>query len=121
MKARDASHGQITEVTVTRDVIQPEEAKKSPVSGAMSMGVSNRGSMMGMAVNVDMTKPRKALISTRLALTIRDRASGKPLWEGRASISTRDEDSHWSQQAIATRLAASLFEHFPTAAPITAR
>lgn len=114
--ATPAPHGgQITEVTVTRDVLLPQAPKRSPVSGAMTMGVSNRGSMMGMALNVDMTKPKTALISTRLALTIRDRASGKPLWEGRASIATRDEDSHWSQQAIATRLAAALFEHFPSA------
>ena len=115
------SGGQITEVTITRDVLTPEEPKRNPVSGEMSMGVSNRGSMMGLAVNVDLTKPKKALLTTRLALTIRDRASGKPLWEGHASIATREEDDHWTGQAIATRLAAALFEHFPASSPIAAR
>ena len=42
------------------------EPPHKPVSGEMTMGVSNRGSMMGMAVLVDLTKPDKALISTRL-------------------------------------------------------
>ena len=113
--------GQITEITVTRDVAVPEEPKRNPVSGEMSVGVSNRGSMMGLGVNVDLTKPTKALSATRLALVIRDRASGKALWEGRASVTTRDEDPHWTQQAIATRLAASLFEHFPAGSAVAVR
>ena len=112
--------GQISEITITRDVVRPEEARKNPVSGSMTLGASNRGSMMGMAIAVDLTKPKKALLSTRLELRIRDRVTGKPLWEGRASIITRDEDPHWDQQAIAIRLAASLFEHFPAPTPIAA-
>ncbi len=69
---------------------------------------------MGMALAVDLTKPAKALVSTRLMARILDRASGKVLWEGRADIVTRDGDSRWTEQAIATRLAAALFEDFPS-------
>lgn len=107
------TQGQVAEVSVIHDVVRPEEAKRSPVSGETTIGVSNRGSYMGMAINVDMTKPAKALISTRLVARIRDRATDKVLWEGRADIVTRDGDSHWTEQAIATRLAAALFEGFP--------
>jgi hypothetical protein len=106
--------GQLAEVSVIRDVVRPEEVKRSPVSGETTVGVSNHGSFMGMAIAVDMTKPAKALISTRLMARIVDRASGKVLWEGRADIVTRDGDSRWSQQAIADRLAAALFEDFPS-------
>lgn len=110
----DGAHGQLAEVRVIRDVVRPEEAKRSPVSGETTVGVSNRGSFAGMAVNIDLSKPAKALMSTRLMARIRDRATGKLLWEGRADIVTRDGDSHWTEQAIATRLAAALFEDFAT-------
>lgn len=106
---------QAVELSITRDVVRPEEEKRSPVSGEMTAGVSNRGSMMGMALAVDLTKPRKALVSTRLSARIRDRATDAVLWEGRADIVTRDGDERWSDQAIAERLAGALFDGFPRA------
>jgi hypothetical protein len=104
--------GQLAEVRVTRDVVRPEETKRSPISGETTIGVGTGGSFAGMAVNVDLSKPAKALLSTRLTARIRDRATGKLLWEGRADIVTRDGDNRWTDQAIATRLAAALFEDF---------
>jgi hypothetical protein len=109
----DPHGGLVTEVHTARDVVEPEEQKHSPVSGEMEAGVSNRGSGFGLGLNIDLTKPRKALIDTRLEITIRDRVSGKALWEGRADIITREGDSHWSDTAVAGRLAGALFEHFP--------
>ena len=106
--------GHIVEIRVIRDTVVPEEEKRKPVSGEMSVGVSNYGSMVGMAVAVDLTKPRKALISTRLEAKVKDRATDKVLWEGHADIDTRQDDSHWTEQDIAGRLAAALFEHFPS-------
>ncbi|MEO5586248.1 MAG: hypothetical protein ABIQ81_01000 [Novosphingobium sp.] len=106
------ARGQVAEVRVIRDVVRPEEVKRSPVSGETTIGVSNRGTFAGMALNVDLSKPAKALLSTRLMARIRDRATDKVLWEGRADIVTRDGDSRWTEQAIATRLAAALFEDF---------
>ncbi|MFT4025546.1 MAG: hypothetical protein QM676_01900 [Novosphingobium sp.] len=111
----DPDHGQVAEIRIVRDVVVPEETKRSPVSGSMAVGVSNRGSMTAMAVNVDLTKPKKALISTRLEARLRDRVSGKLLWEARASIVTREGDSHWGEQAISNRLAGALFEKLPAA------
>jgi hypothetical protein len=109
--------GQLAELHVTHALLVPQEQKHSPVSGEMAMGVSNRGSMMGLGINIDLSKPRSALMSTQLTLRIRDRASGRPLWEGRASIATREGDSHWNDQRIAARLATALFAGFPTAGP----
>lgn len=110
----DGAHGQLAEVRVIRDVVRPEETRRSPISGETTVGVSNRGSFAGMALNVDLSKPAKALMSTRLMARIRDRKTGKLLWEGRADIVTRDGDGRWTEQAIATRLAAALFEDFAT-------
>lgn len=107
--------GQAVELRISRDEVAPEEVKRSPVSGAMTVGASNRGSMVGMALNVDLSKPRKALVSTRLTARIRDRATHAVLWEGRADIVTRDGDERWTDTAIAERLAGALFDRFPQA------
>jgi hypothetical protein len=108
----DPDGGQIVELRIVRDVLVPEEQKRKPVSGEMTVGASNYGTFTGMAIAVDLTKPHKALLSTRLEARVKDRATGAPLWEGRATIATRDGSDRWTEQAIATRLAAALFEHF---------
>ena len=117
----DPAGGQLTEVHVVRDMVAPAEEKRSPLSGSMEVGVSNRGSMMGVQLNYDATKPRGALIETRLEARIRDRASGKLLWEGHAEIVTREGDSHWTDNAVAGRLAGALFERFPAAHALAER
>jgi hypothetical protein len=108
-----APSDRIAEVRIVRSEAVPAEGKRDPVSGEMTMGVSNHGSMLGMAVHIDGTKPKKALIETRLETRIRDRASGEVLWEGRAAIHTRDGDERWDDDAIAARLARALFAGFP--------
>lgn len=109
----DPDGGQVAEVRIIRETLVPPEGKRKPVSGEVMVGASNRGTMTGMAIGIDLSKPKKALVSTRLEARVRDRATGKPLWEGHAEIATRDGDSHWTDQAIATRLATALFTHFP--------
>ena len=104
---------QIVEVRVRRDVAIPREARHKPVSGEMDMGVSNRGSGFGMALNIDLTKPRAALIATQIETRIRDAATGRALWEGRANILTREGDPHWGDDRVATTLATALFDGFP--------
>jgi len=111
-----ASEGQVAELRVTHTMLVPPEEKHSPVSGEMAMGASNHGSMMGLGLNFDFSKPRGALIGTTLTLHIRDRASGRLLWEGRASIATREGTSAASSPKIAQHLAGALFAGFPTAA-----
>ena len=108
----DPAGGQVAELRVSREVLVPMEEKRNPVSGTAAMEVGTRGSAYGLAVNVDMTKPRNALLSTRLDARIRDKVSGKILWEGRASIATREGDSKWTDGMIASRLAEALFDDF---------
>ena len=110
-----AEAGQRAEIRITRDVAEPAEERRSPVSGESSVMVSNRGTAYGMALNVDLTKPRAALMATRMDLRIRDEASGAVLWEARATIYTRDGDESWDEAAIANRLAAALMDEFPPA------
>lgn len=107
------SQGPIAEVRVIRSEAAPAEEKRKPLSGEMSMGVSNHGTMLGLGLHYDATKPRRALLSTRLETRIKDRSSGAVLWEGRAEIVTREGDDKWDDQAIADKLAKVLFEGFP--------
>ncbi len=109
-----AGAGQVAQIRIRRDVAEPAEERRNPVSGESSVMVSNHGTAVGMALNLDFTEPQKALISTRMELQIIDIASGNVLWEGRASIVTRDEDEDWDEAAIANRLAAALLEGFPS-------
>ncbi len=109
----DPDGGQVAEVRIIRETLVPPEGKRKPVSGEVMVGASNRGTMTGLAIGIDLSKPKTALVSTRLEARLRDRVTGKPLWEGHAEIATRDGDSHWTDQAIATRLATALFTHFP--------
>ena len=109
--------GQIAEIGVTHSVAMPEEAAHKKVSGAMSTTVSNRGSGFGMALAIDLTKPARAIVATRLDLRIRDKASGRVLWEGHAEGEAREGDSGSGggidNGAMAARLAGALLKKFP--------
>jgi hypothetical protein len=105
--------GQIAEIGVTHSVAVPEEAPHKKVSGAMSTTVSNRGSGFGLALGIDLTKPARAIVATRLDLRIRDKASGRVLWEGHAEGEARSGDGGIDNAAMAARLASALLKTFP--------
>lgn len=108
------SEGQLAQVSIASREIIPAEQKHKPLSGEMTMGVSNHGTMLGLGLHYDGTKPRKALVATKLETRIVDKANGVLIWEGRAEIITRDGDQRWDDQAIARKLAAVLFDGFPS-------
>lgn len=105
--------GQIAEIGVSHRVAVPEEAPRKKVSGAMSTTVSNRGSGFGLALAVDLTKPAKAIVATRLDLRIRDKATGRVLWEGYADGEAREEEGGIDNSQMAARLATALLKRFP--------
>jgi hypothetical protein len=107
---------QVAEIVIRHDVVEPAELPRSPVSGAANLGVGTYGTSVGVAIAIDMTKPAKALISTRLDASIRDKATNELLWEGHAKVLTRVGDDDWTTQKTAARLAAALFEGFPNSA-----
>ncbi|WP_043603677.1 hypothetical protein [Novosphingobium sp. Rr 2-17] len=115
----DGAEAQVTTLKIARMVLVPAEEKKSPISGTAAVGVSNYGTSYGLGINVDLTKPRTALVSTRLDARITDKASGAVLWEGYATIATREGDQKWSDGVIAAKLAGALFDQFPKADPVT--
>lgn len=115
----DVPQPQVVKLKISRQVLVPAEEKRSPVSGTAAMEVGTYGQAYGLGINIDLTKPRSALVSTRLDAQIVDRASGKVLWEGYATIATREGDDKWPEGLVATKLASALFDNFPKADPIT--
>jgi len=118
--ANASDPSQLVQVSVSHHTVMPEEAPRKPVSGAMSTTVSNRGSGIGMALAFDFSKPRKAIVATRMDVRIREKASGRVLWEGHAQGQSREDDSGLDNGAVATRLAAALFARFPEGQTVSA-
>ena len=115
-----ADGGQVAQICIRHEQVVPEEAKRKPVSGAMEVGVSNRGNYTAMALNVDLSKPKKAIIATRMDVRIRDKATDRVLWEGHAEAQTREDDDGLNNGAVATRLASALFARFADAQVVPA-
>jgi hypothetical protein len=105
---------QTVEFVISHDLVAPPEPPHNPVSGAVSVGAGSHGwGGVGVGIGIDLSKPLKALVATRLEARIRDGVTHELLWQGRAQVVTRDGDKHWTDQIIATRLAAALFKGFP--------
>ena len=111
--ASPASSGQTIEFVVTHQLIQPPEPPHNPVTGGLAVGGGSRGSGVGLGIGIDLSKPLKALIATRLEARIRDSATHELLWQGQAEVFAREGDKHWSGPLMAQRLSAALFRSFP--------
>lgn len=111
---------QIAELTISRTTVVPPEPPHRPVSGEMSVGVSNRGAGYGFALAVDLTKPARAILATEIAVRIRDAASKRVLWEGHARSEARDGEPEAGTDAWAQRLTRALFARFPEGAVVPA-
>ncbi|RST30052.1 hypothetical protein HMF7854_03835 [Sphingomonas ginkgonis] len=111
-----AAAGQVAEVRIVRSLVRPEGPRPRPVSGEAAVGGGTYGGYGALGINVDLSGPDKALVATRLETAIRDRASGKLLWEGHAEIVTREGDGKWTSERVADRLAGELFKDFPARA-----
>ncbi|MDE2560791.1 MAG: DUF4136 domain-containing protein [Sphingomonadales bacterium] len=110
--------GQVAEVAVTHAEVQPGDPPHRPVSGTMGTMISNRGSGFGLGLNIDLSKPRGPLVSTRLSVRIRDRATNEVLWEGRAETTARADKDGLDHGKVADRLVSAMFKGFPGAAQV---
>lgn len=89
----EAPAAQLAEVSVRHALVQPPELPHSPLGGEVAVGGGNHGGGVGVAIALDFSTPRKALIATRLEARIRDRVTKDILWEGHAQVLTREETS----------------------------
>ena len=99
-------------VSVERESFR-RDRNGSPVSVGVGGATGSYGSGVGVGVGLTLSGPPPETVETRLAVTIRNRASGQSLWEGRASFSVRASSPLAQTQLGAAKLAEALFRDFP--------
>jgi hypothetical protein len=112
--------GQVAEITLSHAEVRPAEVRQKPVSGAAETYVSNRGSGIGLALNLNFSKPKGPVISTRLDVRIRDRATNVVLWEGHAETAAYETAEGLDNSKTAAKLTEALFAGFPNSATVVA-
>lgn len=103
---------QIAVITLDRQRFQPQR-NRSPVSVGLGGTTGNYGSGVGVGLGIDLSGPPPEQVETRLAVTVRDRASGKALWEGRAAFTVRADAPAAQTPLGAAKMAEALFKGFP--------
>lgn len=108
----DTPGKQVATVKVTRSRYRPERAR-GPVSVGLGGSTGSYGSGVGLGIGIDLSGRPPEQVETELSVSIRDRASGTVVWEGRASFTVKASSPLADSQLGAARLAAALFKGFP--------
>lgn len=103
---------QVAEVRIRRMTFQPE-ASRGPVSVGVGGSTGSYGSGVGVGLGIDLSGKPKEQVMTELAVVIRQRLTGEPLWEGRAQFAVKAGTPLAETQLAAARLAEALFVDFP--------
>lgn len=104
--------GQIAMLSLERQRFRPQRSS-GPVSVGLGGATGSYGSGVGVGLGFNLSGPPPEQVETRLAVTIRERASGKALWEGRAAFTVR-ADSPMAQTSLGSaKMAEALFKGFP--------
>ncbi len=102
---------QVALVRLQRQTFQPQA--RNPVSVGLGGQTGSYGSGVGLGVGIDLSGPPADVIETELAVTIKDRASGQSLWEGRARFSVSAKSPLANTELGAAKMAEALFKGFP--------
>ena len=120
--APQPSVGRIAEVGLTRDAVPGSERRGGGSSVSIGIGGGSGGgwrrgggTSLGVGLGVGFplggNKPRAGDVESELSVTIRDKATGAALWEGRSALRTAQRDA--DRPETAARLARALFAGFP--------
>lgn len=106
------SSEQVAYVRLQRQTYQPQR-NRSPVSVGVGGSTGSYGSGVGLGLGIDLSGPPPAVVETELAVTIKDRATGQALWEGRSSFTVTEKSPLANSQLGAAKMAEALFKGFP--------
>ncbi len=106
------SGAQVALVRISRTAFQPAR-EGGPVSVGLGGSTGSYGSGVGLGLNIDLSGPPPEQITTQLGVMIQDRASGRTLWEGRASFTVRADSPMAQTQLGASKMAEAMFLDFP--------
>jgi len=106
------SGAQVAQVRLERQAYRPDRTR-GPVSVGVGGSTGTYGSGVGVGLGIDLSGPPPEQVTTLLAVTIRNRASGAAIWEGKAEFTVRADSPLASTSLGAAKLAEALFRGFP--------
>lgn len=109
---RQTGAAMIAEVDVQRHGYR-EDRSSGPVSVGVGGSTGGWGSGVGVGLGFNLSGRPREQIETQLAVTIRERATGRSIWEGRARSAVRTDSTLANSQVAAARMAEALFRNFP--------
>ena len=120
--APQPSVGRIAEVRLTRDAVPGSERRGGGSSVSIGIGGGSGGgwrrgggTSLGVGLGVGFplggNRQRAGDVASELSVTIRDKATGAALWEGRSALRTDQREA--DKPETAARLARALFAGFP--------
>jgi len=104
--------GQVAQITLARYVVG-SGGRRSPVSVGVGGSTGSYGSGVGVGIGINLGGGQKDRLGTELAVTIRDKASGQSIWEGRADFQAPENSPLARGTANAQTVASALFREFP--------
>lgn len=111
-EAPAGSGGQVALMRMTR-TSQQLDGGSSPVSVGVGGSTGSYGAGVGVGVGINLSPRPKALVDTELAVSIRERASGKVRWEGRAQFTVGSGSPLATTALAAPKMSQALFFDFP--------
>ncbi|GHD01800.1 DUF4136 domain-containing protein [Novosphingobium pokkalii] len=102
----------VAEVDVQRQT-QERGGGNGPVSLGLGGATGGRHSSLGMGLGFNIGGGPRRVDATWLRVILRDRATGQPLWEGRAENAEKSGSAAASADVLAPRMARALFAGFP--------
>lgn len=110
-EAAPGTGAQVAQVSLSRSTFKP--GGSGPVSVGVGGSTGTYGSGVGVGVGFNLSPGAKEQVTTDLAVSIRDRASGKVLWEGRASFTVGTGSPLAGNALAAPKMTQALFLNFP--------
>lgn len=103
---------QVAQVQLTR-ATQAPASKRGPVSVGVGGSTGSYGSGLGVGIGINLGGGPKPQVDTKLGVMIRDKATGRALWEGRAELVAKEGSELADPDAGAKAMARALFSEFP--------
>jgi len=111
-EATPGTGAQVATMTLSRQTLQPEGGR-GPVRVGLGGSTGTYGSGLGVGIGLNLSPKPSAKVATDLAVTIKDRASGASLWEGRASFTVSSKSPLANTALGAPKMTEALFKGFP--------
>ncbi|MBX7483991.1 DUF4136 domain-containing protein [Qipengyuania qiaonensis] len=109
--SRDGA-AQVAQISLERYVVG-SGGRRNPVSVGVGGSTGNYGSGVGVGIGINLGGGQKDRLGTELAVTIREKASGQSIWEGRADFQAPENSALARGTANAQTVASALFREFP--------